>query len=313
MFKCVAVLGATGPTGFHLAEALRGRTHALRMVSRNARKLEALFGGRSLERLTADMTRADDVQRVVAGCDVVFDCIGLGGAEMAQHAVTARNIAAAVRSHGARCVHVSSYWAYLPAVELRLNEKHPRRDGGEWVRARRAAEDILQDTGAAVLHLPDFFGPLVHTGVLQQALAEAVAGKPMNWIGRADTVHEYVYVPDAMALAVELAADDRAFGERWVFPGSGPITALQIAEITSGVLGHKAAVRAAGTTMLRLVSLFNPQLRAFMPLVPDYMKPITYDASKLEAVLGKRAMTPYKPAIGQTLGWLRRSAEKDAG
>jgi hypothetical protein len=32
--------------------------------------------------------------------------------------------------------------------------------------------------------------------------------------------------------------------------------------------------------MLRLVSLFSKDLRGFMQVVPDYVKPIAYDASR---------------------------------
>jgi hypothetical protein len=58
----------------------------------------------------------------------------------------------------ARCVQVSSYWAYYPQVRTEMNEGHPRRDGPAWVCYRREAEDILSEAGAAILHLPDFYG-----------------------------------------------------------------------------------------------------------------------------------------------------------
>lgn len=37
--------------------------------------------------------------------------------------------------------------------------------------------------GAAVVHLPDFFGSHVHTGTVQNALQEAASGKAVNWRG----------------------------------------------------------------------------------------------------------------------------------
>jgi nucleoside-diphosphate-sugar epimerase len=56
--------------------------------------------------------------------------------------------------------------------------------------------------------------------------------------------------------------------------------------------------------MLRIVSLFNSDLRAFMPMVPEYAKPITYDGSKLEALLGPTERTSYADAIRETLRWI---------
>ncbi len=303
-YERAAILGATGPTGFHLAQALLRRGIACRLVARDREKLARAFRDVAGEQVAADITRAEDTARAIAGCDLVVDCIGLGGAEMSGHSVTARNIAAAVRKSGARCMQVSSYWAYLPAVRIPIDERHPRAGGGEWIRQRRAAEDILQEAGAAILNLPDFFGPRVHTSTLQQALGEAVAGKTMNWIGPADIVHEFAFVPDAMAIAAELALHDEAYGERWIVPGSGPITGRQVAEIAGRALGRHVAIRPAGPLMLRLVSVFNRTLRGFMQMVPDYRKPITYDAAKLSALIGKPSVTGYEAAIGQTLAWI---------
>ena len=74
------------------------------------------------------------------------------------------------------------------------------------MRYRREAEDVLRDAGAAILHLPDFYGPHVHVSTLQNALNEAASGKTVNWLGRPDVQREYVYVPDAMRIAVEIGA-----------------------------------------------------------------------------------------------------------
>ena len=303
-FERAVILGATGPTGYHLAHALQRRGIPLRVVARRRERLAHMFGDLPAELVTADLTHATEAARAIGGCDLVFDCIGLPASHMADHALTARNVAAAVRGTSARCMQISSYWAYLPAVRNPIDEAHPRTEGGDWVRQRRAAEDILQEAGAAVLNLPDFFGPRVHTSTLQQALGEAAAGKAMNWIGSAEIAHEYAYVPDAMAIAAELAMHAGAYGERWIVPGCGPITGREIADIASRELGRPVAIRAAGPLLLRVVSLFNASLRGFMPMVPEYLKPITFDASKLAALVGKPTITPYEEAIRQTLGWL---------
>ena len=213
--------------------------------------------------------------------------------------MAAQNIANVMRNTGVRCVQVSSYWAYLPIVTLPLSEEHPRVDGPEWARHRREAEDILQNAGACVLHLPDFYGPYVHTSTMQNALIDAVNNRPMNWIGGADIDHELIYVPDAMRIAAELANHDQAFGERYILPGSGTVTGTEVARLAGGKL------RAASPMLLRIVSLFDKNLRSFLPMVPHYAKKITYDASKLRALVNVPPMTSYPDGIRQTLDWLR--------
>ena len=250
-----------------------------------------------------------EVARAMDGCPVVFECIGLPGELMDKHPVVAGNVARAVQAAGARCMQISSFWAYLPVVRDPVTEDHPRTGGCEWVRYRREAEDILADAGAAVLHLPDFYGPHVHDSTLQQALSEAAQEKTMNWIGRRDTEREYVYVPDAMKIAARAAFFSEVYGQRWIVPGSGPISGARVAELAGEVLGRKVGLRCAGPTLLRVVSLFDRRLRGFMQMVPEYLKPIAYDASKLGKLIGPVDVTPYENGIAETLRWIQSVRE----
>jgi hypothetical protein len=60
-------------------------------------------------------------------------------------------------------------------------------------------------------------------------------------------------------------------------------------------------------TTLRIVSLFNKDLRGLLQVAPDYMKPVRYDARKLQGLLGPQQMNllrcryrsdPYLDRIG---------------
>jgi nucleoside-diphosphate-sugar epimerase len=299
-----AILGATGPTGIHLAAALQQSSMAVRVVARSQAKLDQLFRDSAIAKRAADVTDADATARAIDGCDLVYDCIGLPGDQMHLHPVTARGVAEAVRRNGARCIQVSSYWAYYPQVRPVMDESHPRAGGPPWVRYRREAEDILLAAGAAILHLPDFYGPHVHTSTLQNACKEAVAGQAMNWLGSAETTREYVYAPDAMRIAAAIGQRPEAFGAHWCLPGSGPLSGRQLAEIISRHLGRPAKLRSAGPFLLRLISLFNKDLRGFMQIVPNYMKPVSYNATKLEGLLGPQQMTSYDAGLAETMDWI---------
>ena len=97
---------------------------------------------------------------------------------------------------------------------------------------------MLCEAGAAILHLPDFYGPYVHVSTLQNALNEAASGKTVNWLGSADTQREYIYVPDAMRIAAAVGARTKAFGGHWCLPGGGPLSGRQAAEIAGRYLGR---------------------------------------------------------------------------
>jgi nucleoside-diphosphate-sugar epimerase len=303
-----AILGATGPTGIHLAAALRAAKVDVRVVARSADKLARVFPDTAFDKHAADMLDAGAALRAIDGCDLVYDCIGLPSDQMHLHPMTARVIAGAIRQTKTRCVQVSSYWAYYPQVQSPMNEHHPRTGGSPWTRWRREAEDILSDAGAAILHLPDFYGPQVHVSTLQNALIDAAGGNTVNWLGRADTAREYIYVPDAMRIAAAIGKRAEAAGAHWCLPGSGPLTGRQFADIAGQHLRHPVKLRAAGLIMLRMVSLFNKELRGLLQVAPDYMKPVRYDASKLERLLGPQVMTPYETGIGTTLDCIKAHA-----
>jgi len=302
-----AIVGATGPTGIHLAAELRKTTAAVRVVARSMDKLARLFPDPTVEKRPADILDAEATLHAVDGCDLVYDCIGLPGDQMHLHPVTARNISSALRHTKARCVQVSSYWAYYPQVRGEMDESHPRSGGPPWVRYRREAEDILCKAGAAILHLPDFYGPQVHVSTLQNALNEAASGKIVNWLGEADVQREYIYVPDAMRIAAAIGTRGEAFGTHWCLPGSGPLSGRQVVDIAGRRLGRPVKLRSVGLAMLRMMSLFNKDLRGLLQVAPDYMKPVCYDARKLQALLGPQQMTSYEAGISHTLAWIAPS------
>lgn len=306
----VVILGASGPTGIHLAAALRQNGTPVRVVSRRLETLALLFPDDGIDKQQADMLDQDETRRAIEGCALVYDCIGLPGDQMHLHPATARNIARAVERSKARCVQVSSYWAYYPQVSEIMDESHPRRGGPPWVRFRREAEDVLLAAGAAILHLPDFYGPHAHVSTLQNALNEAAAGKTVNWLGKADVAREYIYLPDAMRIACAIGQRADVAGSHWCLPGSGPLSGRQFAELCSRQLGRPVKLRTAGLWMLRLISLFNNDLRGFMQVAPNYMKPVRYDARKLEALLGAQEMSPYATGISHTLQWIASGAAR---
>ena len=304
-----AILGATGPVGFHVAGELRRRGVAVRAVSRNASRLGRLLSDDTIECVAADLLKADDAQRAIDGCDVAFHCVGFPPDAMPHHRTAARNVADALPATGARCVHVSSYWAFLPLVGNPLNEDHPRQGGPAWIRHRRAAEDTLRDAGAAIANIPDFYGPRVHTSTLQQPLAEAARGKTMNWIGATDTEREYAFVPDAAATVASLAEFDEAYGQHWLIPTAGPLNGRRVAEIASEALVPKIKVRGLSPAALRVLSWFNEPLRGLMQIVPEYVKPISYETLKIKRLLGPQHVTSYEDGIRATLEWLRTRPE----
>jgi nucleoside-diphosphate-sugar epimerase len=158
--------------------------------------------------------------------------------------------------------------------------------------------------GAAVVHLPDFFGPHVHTSSVQSALEEAAAGGPVRCLGRSDTAREAAYVPDAMRIVADLAERDEAYGTDWALPGSGPLSADRLTEIASEHLGRPIKVSGVPGWLAKILALVHPAIRGIRPIVPHYVRPVRYDTSKLRGLLGEVHTTPFEQAIPATLDWI---------
>jgi len=303
------IVGATGPTGLHLARILSGRGWPVRVVSRSPDHLEEVFGDLDVERAVGDATDPESLRSAVAGCDLVVDCIGLPPERMGDHPKTALNLAAAIGKTGARCLLVCSYWSYFPHREEIVNEEHPREGGHDWFRWRREAEDILHEAGAAVAHLPDFFGPEVHTSSVQIALQEALGGGPINAIGDADARREIAYIPEAMGLVADLAARDAAYGEHWAIPGNGAVSPRDLARIAGEHLGRRIKVRTVAPWLLKVLALVVPALKPVVPLAPHYARGVRYDTAKLRGLLGEGAfeLTAVEETVATTLAWMADS------
>lgn len=301
LIQRAAIVGATGPCGRTLAPVLRARGVLVRVVSRSEARLAALFTGDDIERRVADAADAGALRAALDGCDMVFDCVGMTAGGTEAFVAHAQGLATVVRELGLRCVQVSSWWSYMPLSSQRLDETHPRTGGPALAQARRAAEDALLAAGAGIAQLPDFFGPHVHISTLQNPLREAAAGKKMHWIGGLSVARDYVFVPDAMRMVADLATHSEAFGQRWLLPGSGPITPRQIAELAARHTGRTVRPMGAPLWLLRWMALFSRSLRAFMPMLPAYVQPLSFDAARLRGLLGTVEITPYPQAFAATL------------
>lgn len=71
----VAVLGGTGNTGKHFVRQALDAGHDLRLLARNASKVEPREHPR-VDVVVGDATKPEDVAKVVAGVDVVVSCLG---------------------------------------------------------------------------------------------------------------------------------------------------------------------------------------------------------------------------------------------
>ena len=299
------ILGAAGPAGSHLAAALNRRSIRHRAVIHSSKNYDRSMVVSSEESPEVDVRDADALAFALTGYKLAFDCLVTSLDDPADYTSAARNLAIAAAKTGVKIIHVSNYWSYCPISRLPLDEDHPREGGPDWAKHRREGEDVLLATGAAVAHLPELYGPLLHGGMLQRAIEDAYTGKVIRWIGPPNVEREYAFAPDAMEAVVRLSYCPEALGKRWIVGGNGALSANRIAEIAGKKLAKKLSVASISPMSLRVRSLFDEKARALLQM-PDHTQSIAFNSSKLQALIGPIPASSHEQGITRTIEWMAR-------
>jgi nucleoside-diphosphate-sugar epimerase len=298
--RSALVLGSSGGTGRELVRCLRERGIDVVAASRSMGRVRSLCDRTGATERVVDPTDADSVIRAAEGIDVVFNCSGPTGGEVEMLGAVADAVSRAINKTGIRAVHLSSAWPFSPVRGSRLAEDHPRIGGPDFLDWRRRSDEALLDAGATVVHLPDFFGPGVRISPLQFALRHARTATSFAWIAGADVEREYLYVPDGMRLAADLADVEAAVGDRFIAPGSGPISIRSLARIIEPATGKPLRYVEPGC-QTRDEDVDRRLVDEVGLMADEYARPISYDASRCLRLVPHHAPTPYSEAISETL------------
>lgn len=310
----VAIVGAAGAIGRAVADELEKRGERPVVIGRDRSKLERCFGGRAAIR-PADLDSEESAVQALQGVRQAVYCVGLPYPQFDRHPVLMRAALRAARKAGVeRMIVVSSVYSYGRPRAGRVSEDHPREPEARKGQFRKEQEDAaiaahqpgLFET--LVLHLPDFYGPYASNSLAHMMLESLMSGKAARWLGDPDLPHEFVFVPDAGRLAVELLAHGECFGRRWNFAGPGAITARRFVELAAKEIGCRPRLLPTGRWMLRLGGLFNPLLRELVELQYLGETPVLLDDTALASALGGLHKTPYEEGVRRMVEWMRSAS-----
>ena len=310
----VAIFGAAGPIGRYVGRELNRRGVPFRAVGRTASKLEAAFGELAhAEVVAADLSDAGGAMQAARGVDTIIYAVGVAYTDFQLHPKMMRLAVDAAAAAGVqRLVLVTGIYTYGVPQTKRVAETHPRVPVSVKGQLRKEQEDILIAAGerglfkSLVVRLPDFYGPYTHS-LASFIFEAALAGKTANWLGPISSLHEFVFVPDAGPVIVELAARDDCYGEAWNFAGPGEISALAFIQKIYQTAGREPKFRSAGRTMLRMLGWFNPLMREMPEMLYLQETPVLLDDEKLRGRLGHVHKTSYDEGIRLTLDWMQKN------
>jgi nucleoside-diphosphate-sugar epimerase len=206
-----------------------------------------------------------------------------------------------------RFLLITNVYAYGLPTTPRVAETHPREPLAVKGRLRKQQEDIAlaaHEPGrflAASLRLPDFYGPHAALSFGNMLFEAALAGKPANLLGPADTPHEFVFTPDVAPVVCDILEREDAFGRPYNLAGPGTITTRAFAEQIYAAVGTAFRARVAGPTMVRLLGLFSPMMRELSEMSYLQSHPVILDDGLLLATLGTVRKTSYADGIRLTL------------
>jgi nucleoside-diphosphate-sugar epimerase len=311
----VAIFGAGGAIGIPVAEELERRGIPFRVVGRSRGKLERTFGGmKHAEIFPADLSQSRDAGAAARGVDTIVYCVGLPYPSHSLHPLLMRTTVEAAKMVGvSRLVLVSSVYGYGVPRTSRVSETHPREPHTQKGQYRKQQEDIVLAAHTPggmrtlILRLPDFYGPHANLSLAHMVFDAALKGKTANWVGPANTPHEFVYVPDTGPVIADLASDDECFGQAWNFAGPAVINTMDFITRVYRAAGHAPKYREAGRTLLKLVGIFNPEIREVVEMLYLQETPVLLDDSKLLARFPVHK-TPYDEGIRLTLGAMKAEA-----
>jgi nucleoside-diphosphate-sugar epimerase len=316
----IALFGATGAIGASIAAALRSQGRPYRVVGRSHNELESAFGSDPLvEIVTWNPDDPVSVRTAARGIDTIFYLVGVPYWNFELHPILMRKtLEGAVAERVKHLILIGTVYPFGRARAERVSEDHPREPHTFKGRMRKEQEDLVlaaHSNGsirAAILRLPDFYGPNVERSFLASAFHAAINGGRAQLIGPIDKTHEFIYVPDVGPVALALAAEPRTFGRAWHFGGPGVITQRAFVERVFEEAGRKPRYIAAGKTTLRALGLFNPLLREVVEMHYLFETPVVMDDSALHQLLGTVHKTTYEEGIRQTLRLMRAQGTRAA-
>ncbi|MEP9349831.1 NAD-dependent epimerase/dehydratase family protein [Xanthobacter sp. KR7-225] len=305
----IGLVGATGAVGASVAAALAGAEAPFAVIGRSEAGLNAAFAAAPLARLRRwDPQDGAAIRAALRGLDTLVYMVGVPYDAFHLHPELMRRTIAAAQAEGVRrLLLIGTAYPFGRARAARVDERHPRAPHTFKGRMRMEQEDVLMAAHAAggleaaILRLPDFYGPGVERSFLADIFAAAARGRRANVVGPVDTPHEFVFVPDVGPVVRALLARDEAFGRTFNLGGAGTITVREVARQAFALAGRKPKLMVAGRTLLRLAGLFDPVMRELVEMHYLMREPVVFDDTALEGLVGPISKTPYAQGIARCM------------
>ena len=315
MSELHVVLGAGGNVGSAVVQELVKRGKRVRGVGRSGR----FDLPRSVKRTAADAANRDSLAAALKGASVVYHCIGVPYPHWTQtYPAVMRNLiqVAADLGPSVRVVYADNLYCYGRDGALRgpLREDTPHLATGRKGKLRAQLIDQLLEAHrhgrlqAAIGQASDFFGPGGDNSILDFFLFRPLLeGRQVRILADLERKHSFMYLPDFARFLVDLAGEDRAYGQVWILPHLEEMTYRELLELAFREAGvdPEGMIRTMPRGVLTVGSLLSRMIREVREVAYQTQVDWVADWSKYREAFGGRP-TALPQTLRDTLAWYRQ-------
>lgn len=280
------ILGANGTISRVLATELHGYTKKVRLVSRNPKKVYA-----EDELMAADLTDPAQIEKAVAGSDIVYLLVGLDYklSVWKKHwpVIMKATIDACIR-HRAKLVFFDNMYLYDSTAISHMTENAPINPPSKKGLVRKEIAAMMMHEIEAgrlkgmIVRSADFYGPKNEKSLLIELVFKNLAkGKAASWFGNPNKIHSFTYTPDAARATALLANSDDTWNQVWHLPTDpNALTGTQWVELFSREMGKKNKLSVMPNWFISVLGLFIPFMKELPEMMYQYEKDYFFDSSK---------------------------------
>ncbi|GIN71790.1 epimerase [Bacillus sp. J14TS2] len=308
--KTAIVLGATGGTGQVIVSELLKRQIEVIAFGRSESKLKTLMEDHNFDqRLSYKLGDIFDYQTIIAAAkdaDVIFQCANVKYQEMeGKLHLLGESVMKAADTLKKKIVIIDGIYVYGHQV-AKGDENHPQQPHTKKGKLRVEFEKLIfsnkwENAKALIVRLPDYYGATSQNSYLQPTLDGMAAHKVSIFIGNTNTPREYVYLPDAAKMIINIAENDDSYGENWNIPSAGLIAGKDIIQIARKITGNQKPVIPLNKSAIRLIGLFDPFMREVVEIMYLTKEGFVLSGEKYEQRIGPIPATPFKKGLEETL------------
>lgn len=290
------ILGATGPIGTELAKQLVHYTDKIRLVSRNPKKVNT-----SDMLLTADLTQAEDVDKAIAGSEIVYLVVGFEyktGVWKKTWPALMENVIAACKKYGSKLVFFDNIYMYDRDFLSDMTEETPIRPTSRKGEIRaQIAQRLLDEVRkgsltALVARSADFLGPN-NSVLIETVYKNFRKGKKANWFADANKVHNFTFYTDAAKGTAILGNTPFAFNQVWHLPtDKTKLTGKEWIELFAKQMNVKPSYIVVSAWLAGIIGLFVPMLKELKEMMYQYDRDYFLNSSKFDKTFNYTPITP---------------------